>query len=89
MWTKNKAEHPSSSGADSRTTKREPREVSDEQMGATEQHAPRRIEHSVAVVTQEAHEGCERREQRIELGINLVSKISRRIALRLQREVGT
>ena len=42
----NRAEHPSSSGSDSRrriTTKREPREVGDAQTNVTEQHVPGRI----------------------------------------------
>ena len=71
----NSAGHPSPSGSDNRrriTTKREPREVRDEQSSTTEQHVPRRIfgkatpqEHAVAVTTQEAVDGYREKTMRI------------------------
>ena len=71
----NRAEHPSSSGSDSRrriTTKREPREVRDAQTRVTEPQVPRRIskkatlsEHPVAVTTQEALDGYREKTIRI------------------------
>ena len=61
------AEHPNPSGSDGKrriTTKRDPREVRDEQPTVIEQHVPRRIlektspqEHAVAVTTQETPDG--------------------------------
>ena len=48
----NRAEHPSSSGSDSRrriTTKREPREVGDEKTSTNEQHVPRKISEKTTV----------------------------------------
>ena len=61
------ADEKSASGSDSRrriATKREPREVRDEQSSTTEQHVPRRIlgktmppECAVAVTMQEALDG--------------------------------
>ena len=67
--------HPSSAGSDSRrryTTKREPREVRDDQSSTTEQHVPRRVfgkttpqERAVAVTTQEALDGSREKTMRI------------------------
>ena len=71
----NSAGHPNASGSDSRrriTTKREPRDVRDDQPSTTEQHVPRRIlgktapqEHPVAVTTQEAVDGYREKTMRI------------------------
>ena len=71
----NRAEHPSSSGSDSKrrsTTKREPCEVRDAQTSVTEQHVPRRIsekttlsEHPVAVTSQEALDGHREKTTRV------------------------
>ena len=71
----NRAEHPSSSGSDSRrsfATKREPREVRDAQTSVTEQPSPRRIsgkttlsEHPVAVTTQVALDGYREKTMRV------------------------
>ena len=70
------AEHPNPSGSDGRrriTTKREPREVRDEQPTVIEQHVPKKIlgkttpqEHAVAVTTQEAPDGYREKTMRIE-----------------------
>ena len=67
--------HPSSEGSDSRRkiiTKRQPREVRDEQPSTNEQHVPRRIlgkttprEQAVAVTTQEALDGSREKTMRI------------------------
>ena len=78
MWRdnedENRAEHPSSSGPDSRrriTTRREPREVRDERTSITEQHVPRRIsgkccrDHPVAVITEGALDGYRVKTMRI------------------------
>ena len=76
MQTNNRAEHPRSSGSDSRrriTMKRVLREVRDEYTIITEQHDPRRIsrqtttpsEHTVAVTTQEALDGYREKTMRI------------------------
>ena len=71
----NRAEHPSSSGPESRrriTAKREAREVRDAQTGVTEQHVPRIIsqkmtlsEHPLAVTTQEALDGYREKTMRV------------------------
>ena len=71
----NRAEHPCSSGSDIRrriTTKREPREVTDQQTSISEQHVPIRIsekttasEHTIAVTTQEAPDGHREKTMRI------------------------
>ena len=71
----NRAEHPSTSGSDSRrriTTKRELRQVRVAQSSTTEQHVPRRIsrktvlsEHPVAVTTQEALDGYRETTMRV------------------------
>ena len=71
----NRAEHPSSSGSDSRrriTTKRGPHAVRDKQTSITEQHVPIRISgkmtpsvHTVAVTTQEALDGYRGKTMRI------------------------
>ena len=71
----NRANHPSSSGSDSRrriTTKGEPREVRDAQTSVTERDVPRRIsvnttlsEHPVAVTTQEALDGYREKTMRV------------------------
>ena len=82
-----RAEHPSSSGSDSRrriTRKREPREVRDEQTSVTEQHGPRKIlgkttpqERAVAVTTQEALDGYREKTMRIaNVGNNTVNWVS-------------
>ena len=69
------ARHPNPSGSDIRrriTTKREPREVSVEQSGTTQQHVPRKFfvkttlqELAVAVTTQEALDGSREKTTRI------------------------
>ena len=69
-------EHPNLSGSDGRrriTTKREPREVRNEEPTVIEQHVPRRIlgkttpqEHAVAVTTQEAPNWYREKTMRIE-----------------------
>ena len=71
----NSAGHLSPSGSDGRrriTTKREPREVRDEQTSTTEQDVPGRTsekttpqEHAVAVTTQEALDGYSEKTMRI------------------------
>ena len=83
----NSAGHPSSSGSDSSrriTTKREPREVRDEQTSTTEQHVPRRIsrkttlsEHAVAVTTQEALGGyCQKTMEIADVENNTLNWVS-------------
>ena len=71
----NSAGRPNPSGSDSRrriTTKREPREVRDEQSSTTEQHVPRLTlgkttpqEHAVAATTHEALDGYREKTMRI------------------------